>query len=77
MQLTTTWTDLGATAGAVMQKHGQVDVLVAYKATTPTNSEDRFVLKHTEPATFPNAGGLKLWARAKSGTAEATVTILV
>ena len=74
MQLTETWVQLGS-AGVVIQKHGQADVQLAYNAVQPT-TEDRFALRHNDPAVFPNVADLPLWARAVTGTSEITANNL-
>lgn len=76
MELTTEWQVISTTE-IMVQKHGTVDVLLAYSAVSPAPTDPKYTLIHNEASIFPDQLGDKdLWARAKSGTAHITLVEL-
>ena len=65
MNITDTWTQISPT-GAVLQRHGTVNVILAYAADVGS-IDGLFATTSGDPQVFPTVAGSVLFARAPSG----------
>jgi len=72
MQLTTTWQLIATDTGALIQKHGDKPISIAYHTTTPTD-QDNFGINHNNSMVLPAVSGKNIYGRTTSGVASISV----
>ena len=74
MQLTTSWQLIATNSGALIQKHGQNPMSIAYHTSIPTD-QDNFGISHNNSMVLPAVTGKNIYGRTVSGTANISVEV--
>jgi len=72
MLLTTSWQLIASASGALVQKHGTANVVLAYHTSIPT-TQDTFGLSHNEPLILPLVTGKSIYGKTVVGTVKLSV----